>query len=64
MPTIDFRIDKKGEVHIDVKCAEGVSCEAITKAFEDALGGTVETQRKPEFYVEYDDLQQKVGISD
>ena len=55
---IEFRIDKNGKVHIDVEGVEGASCEDITRSFEVALGTTEETQRKPEYYVELDTLEQ------
>lgn len=56
---IHFRIDKDGNVHMDVEGVQDASCEQLTRAFEDALGGDIdEVQRKPEYYVELDHMEQ------
>lgn len=53
MARIQFTIRPDGEVEIDVSCASGASCEDITKAFEEGLGGEVtERDRKPEYWHE------------
>lgn len=55
---IQFRIDAKGDVHMDVEGVEDASCEQLTAAFEAELGGDiVEVQRKPEYYVELDGVE-------
>ena len=61
MKTIRFRIDKKGEVHIDVEGVNDATCEQLTKAFEAALGGEIiDVQRKPNYFVELDGIYQKI----
>jgi len=57
MAEISFRIDKKGNVHIDVAGVADASCEDITRAFVDGLGVEEEVQRKPLEYHELDGLQ-------
>jgi imidazoleglycerol phosphate dehydratase HisB len=65
MKTIRFRIDKKGEVHIDVEGVADATCEQLTKAFESALGGEIsDVQRKPNYYVELDELTQSLYEDD
>jgi len=50
---------KNGKAHFDVDGVEGQGCEALTQAFIDALGGDIEdVQRKPEYYVELDHMEQ------
>lgn len=60
MPTIKFRIDKKGLVHQEVSGAVGQRCEALTVAFEEALGVKTDVELKPEFYVELEDTKVQV----
>lgn len=58
---VNFRISADGKVHIDVEGVHDATCEQLTKAFEDALGGEIEdVQRKPEFYVCLDGVEQHV----
>jgi hypothetical protein len=52
MATIQFRVDKQGQVHIDVSGVHDASCADITRAFEEALGIKVDVQQKPEFFIE------------
>ena len=64
MATIQIKIDKLGNASLDVSGTTGVNCEQLTKAFEEALGTKVESQLKPEYYVELEDMQIKVNESD
>ena len=49
--TISFTIDEGGQVTIETSGFKGPACEAATKAFREALGGTVISDiKKPEFY--------------
>ena len=51
---------KKGKVSFEVNGAQGQSCEALTAALEKAIGAKEDVQRKPEYYVELDELTQKL----
>lgn len=55
-----IRIDKNGEVHLDVEGVNDASCEQLTQAFEKELGTVEDVQHKPEFYVELDDIHQEI----
>ena len=62
MGRITFTIRKDGSVDIDVACVQGASCEQITRAFEDALGGEeVEKELRPEYYSEIELAEQHVS---
>lgn len=61
MPTLEFRIKKNGEVSIEGKNCTGETCSILSKPFEDALGVVTDTQKKPEYYVELDGVEQRVG---
>jgi DUF2997 family protein len=41
---IDVFIDKDGQVRIEVRGVQGMSCLDLTKGLEQALGGQVETR--------------------
>jgi methyl coenzyme M reductase subunit D len=56
--TIELRI-KGGKVNIEVSDVEDATCEQITKALEE-LGEVEEVQRKPEYYVELEGMEQKI----
>lgn len=51
---------KKGKASFEVNNAQGSSCEQLTAALERALGQTESVQRKPEYYVELDEMTQKI----
>jgi hypothetical protein len=55
--TIKFRIDKNGDVHIDVDGVHDMSCAELTKKFEERLGTKVDVQIKPECDVILDGTQ-------
>lgn len=57
---IKFKIDRDGNVDIDVSGVEGASCADITRAFEEALGEVKEVQRKPNFYVELEGTENHI----
>lgn len=55
-----FRIDRNGDVHMDVQGVEDASCAQLTAAFEEALGGEIaDIQHKPEYYVELDGVENR-----
>ena len=51
---------KKGKTTFEVNGVSGVKCEELTKALEQAVGKVEDVQRKPAFFVELDDIQQKI----
>ena len=53
-----FKISKEGIVSEEVSGAEGMKCEEITLAFERALGTVEDCQRKPNYYVELEHIEQ------
>lgn len=58
---IKFRIDKKGNAHLEVDDSiVGTDCTSMTAAFEDALGIKVDVQTKPQFYDVIDGIENKV----
>ena len=59
MAEIIVRI-KKGKTTFEVNGVEGQSCEALTAALEAAVGNKEDVQRKPEYFVELDELTQKI----
>lgn len=64
MKKIKVRIDKKGKTHIEVDGAEGQECETLTNALVRALGTVEDVQRKPEYYVELDEMHTKLYESE
>ena len=50
MKEIIVEISPDGAVHVEAFGYQGNSCEEATKFIEEALGETVEQQRKPEYY--------------
>jgi hypothetical protein len=62
MAVIQMKIDKEGNVTMEVSGAIGVACEALTSVFTDALGTITETQRSPEYFL--DQLQEDVQVFD
>lgn len=57
---IEVRISKEGKINIEVSGIQDASCTQLTKVLEDALGGDVERQTKPEYYNVLDDMQIKL----
>jgi hypothetical protein len=51
MANVKARIDKQGNLHVEVNGVEGASCTALTDALVHAVGD-VETQELKEEYVE------------
>ena len=51
---------KNGKTTFEVVGAEGKKCEELTAALERAIGQKESSQRKPEYYVELDELTQKL----
>ena len=51
---------KKGKTTFEVNGAEGVKCEELTRVLERAIGKVEDVQRKPNYYVELDELTQKI----
>ena len=59
---IHFRIDRTGQVHIDVDdTVVGADCETITRKFEEALGVKIDTNLKPQYYEILDNLKIEVN---
>ena len=61
MATITFKVNKKGEVAIEVDGVMGASCSDITAKFEEALGTKTDTQMKPEWFVELEGTKNYVS---
>jgi hypothetical protein len=51
---------KKGKATFEVNGVQGQGCEQLTAALEEALGTKEDIQRKPEYYVELDEMHQKL----
>ena len=47
---VKFRIDAKGEVHVEVDGVVGTGCEDLTKDFEELLGAVVKREHKDAYY--------------
>ncbi len=60
MARIEIKIDAKGNAILDVIQANGVDCQALTRAFEEALGTKVDSQVKPDYEVQLDGLTNTV----
>ena len=50
MAKIIFKVKKGGEVTLEVECATGASCDALTLAYEAALGTPLQKTYKPEYF--------------
>lgn len=61
MKRIRFKIDKDGEVKLEVEGAVGEECDAMTEPFEDALGIVTAKERKAAFYAEAVQAEQEIG---
>jgi len=57
--TIKVRICK-GEVFTEVEGVTGSLCESITRTLHDALGGEVNIETKPEYFVELEGTEIQV----
>ncbi len=62
MAQIQFRISKSGDVNLEVSGTSGINCEQLTRAFEDALGTKVDSQQKPEYFVQLDGIEQQAEV--
>lgn len=51
---------KKGKTSFEVNDVQGEGCEQLTAALEAAIGHKEDIQRKPEYYVELDEMHQKL----
>ncbi len=61
MPKVDVYIKKDGTVSIDVNGAVGPACETITKILQESLGVSVESELKPEYFLEVEeDLEMEI----
>lgn len=60
MARVICRIQKDGTVTTEVQGMKGEGCHAITAAFQQALGSTVEEENRPEYYDVVDDMETKV----
>lgn len=56
---IEVRI-KNGKVSIEVSGVDDASCADITRALEQDLGEVEDIQRKPEYYVELDHMEEHI----
>lgn len=61
MKKIRCKIDKKGNVIIEVDGVQGQSCQEITRPFLEAIGTTQEVTLKEEFYSAEENQEVKVG---
>jgi hypothetical protein len=60
MSKIICRIAKDGTVTVEVDGMKGEGCHDVTRAFQLALGQTVEEVTKPEYYDQIDDIEAQV----
>jgi DUF2997 family protein len=60
MATIDIKIDRTGNVTMEVSGMKGLGCEELTKVFEEALGTRTSIDFKEEDFVVLDGQQQHV----
>ena len=58
--TIKVRIDRENNVHIEVDGVEGTVCKDYTKNIELALGKQIDTEEKPNYFIELEGQKQKV----
>ncbi|MCB0418815.1 MAG: DUF2997 domain-containing protein [Bdellovibrionaceae bacterium] len=49
---ITFKIDKAGEVQVEVDGFSGASCEEFTEPFEAAIGAVLKKEYKDAYYAE------------
>ena len=49
MKIITVSIDEKGDSTVDLAGFNGVGCDAVQKAFADAIGKSTSVTHKPEF---------------
>ena len=52
MPEIKIHISKEGEINIETQGFSGASCQAATKAIQEALGKIKSESLTEEFYLE------------
>ena len=60
--TIHIRIEPTGEIQIEAVGFQGADCERATAFLEEALGITVNKERRPEYHQSVRTMaQQKIG---
>lgn len=60
MPKVQIVISAKGDTTLEVSGAKGMTCEELTRCFEDALGTKISVEYKPEDFVVLDDINSYV----
>jgi hypothetical protein len=60
MPKMKFKIKKDGTVEVDGIDCSGEICRKMSAPIEEALGIQIETQDKPELFVELDGVKNEV----
>lgn len=60
MAKIRFEVQKDGSVNLEVSGAKGLTCEELTRSFEEALGVKVRVEFKPEEFVVFDGIKQHI----
>lgn len=58
MAKVDVYISKDGTVTIEVNGVQGKGCQDITKILQESLGVTVDSDLKPEYFVELEQMEQ------
>lgn len=56
-PTVVVLISKTGKVTVEVSGVQGQGCDAISSAFEEALGKVTDKTYKPERWITTDQAQ-------
>ena len=51
---------KKGKTTFEVNGVEGAGCEELTRELQNAVGSTEDINRKPNYFIQLDDLTQKI----
>jgi hypothetical protein len=59
---IIVRISPKAEVKVEVDGMQGASCKDVTKQLEKALGNTVKSEEKGEFYEQEQTNTNELGL--
>lgn len=59
MREIEIRI-KNGKASVEAIGVEDASCSQLTKALIEALGDVEEVHEKPQYYIELEDMAQKI----
>ncbi len=65
MTEIKMKISRTGDVDMEVGDSTiGADCEALTKVFEQELGVKVDSNLKPQFYQNLEEMEIKVTTND